>query len=92
MEHDGRRRGDLRRRLKHDLERHEKRQPVGFWRSVSLIGAAGWPIALLTLGGALAGHALDARFETGARATLGLLTLGAGLGSYAALRALRRRE
>ncbi|MCB9594970.1 MAG: AtpZ/AtpI family protein [Sandaracinaceae bacterium] len=83
------RRGDLDRSVRRDLERRRRREPTSFWRSVSLIGAAGWPIAGLTLGGALVGAYLDARFHTGARATLGLLVLGACVGGIAAYRALR---
>jgi ATP synthase protein I len=51
----------------------------------------GWPIALASAGGALAGRYLDARFGTGVQFTLMLLTAGAILGSYTAWHALKGR-
>lgn len=87
------RRGDPERRAREDLERWARREPGGrFWRSLSVIGSVGWPIVLLSLGGALLGRALDARFGLGVRLTLILLTVGAALGSLAAARSLRGRD
>jgi ATP synthase protein I len=51
----------------------------------------GWPIALASVGGALAGRYLDGRYQTGVRYTLMLLTAGAILGSYLAWHALKGR-
>ena len=49
----------------------------------------GWPIVLLATGGALLGRTLDARFDTGIRFTLILLTVGTTLGSILAARSVR---
>jgi ATP synthase protein I len=51
----------------------------------------GWPIALASVGGALAGRYLDEHFGTGVKFTLMLLTAGAMIGSYTAWRALKGR-
>ena len=60
-------------------------------RAVGLIGSVGWPIALLTAGGALLGHWIDMRMGSGVSATLTLLTVGAIVGSLAAARSVRER-
>lgn len=84
------RRPDTRDRTKRDLERLRRRDPTGrFWRSLSLIGSVGWPIVLLSTGGAFLGRWLDLRFETGVRFTLIVLTLGTALGSFLAYRSLK---
>jgi hypothetical protein len=59
---------------------------------MALIGSVGWPIALLTAGGALLGHWLDERTGGGIAATLGLLTAGAVAGSLVAARTLRGKD
>jgi predicted F0F1-ATPase subunit len=80
-------RDDARRRTERDLARLRNRAPDGgFWRALGLIGSVGWPIALLTIGGALAGRSLDTRWHTGVRLTFMLLSLGAGIGSWLAWR------
>jgi ATP synthase protein I len=58
---------------------------------MGLIGSVGWPIALLTVGGALLGHWIDTRIGSGVSATLTLLTVGAVVGSFVAARSLRER-
>jgi hypothetical protein len=84
------RRGDARERTRRDVARYRRRQPGGrFWRSLALIGSVGWPIVLLSTGGALAGHYFDNRWGTGVRFTLMLLSVGAALGAYLAFRAIR---
>lgn len=87
---DGLHRADPRQRLAADLERRARRGPGGLGAALALIGAVGWPIALLGVGGALLGRLLDARLGTGVRLTLILLTLGVGAGAAAAWRAVRR--
>jgi ATP synthase protein I len=78
---DGHRRGELGRAVKRDLTRLGRREgPKGFWRSLSLIGSVGWPIALLGAGGAIAGHWLDQLRRAGVRYTLLLLFVGIALG------------
>lgn len=87
-------RGDLRQALRRDLERHA-RHDAGhreFWRSLGMIGAVGWPIALCAAGGAWLGHHLDRRLGTGLQFTLGLLTLGLVAGAWTAWRMLRDRH
>lgn len=84
------RREDLRNFLKRDLSRHARRQEGhhAFWHALGSFGVVGWSIALTAVAGALAGRFLDQRFGTGVHFTLMLITLGAGLGSYAAWQAL----
>ena len=90
----GARRPDARRSLERDVSRLRRREGSGatFWRSLSVIGAVGWPIALGTVGGALLGRLLDARLGTGIRFTLMLLTAGVLLGSFLAWKALGRER
>ena len=84
------RRADPRERTRRDLERLRKRDTEGrFWRSMSVVGAVGWPIVLLATGGALFGRVLDAHWGSGVRVTLALLGLGTLLGTWIALRTLR---
>jgi ATP synthase protein I len=84
------RRADTRERTRRDVERLRRREQGGrFWRSLALLGSVGWPIALLATGGALLGRFLDARWGTGIRFTLMLLTVGTGLGTLIAYRSLR---
>ena len=86
------RRADAQRRAAADLERWSQRRDRGLWRSLALVGSVGWPIALLTVGGALAGRLLDDRFDTGVHFTLGLLVLGATAGAAIAAHAIRGDE
>jgi len=86
-------RNDARRAVKRDFSRHARRD-VGhraFWQSLGVLGMVGWPIALASVGGALAGRYLDDRLGTGVHFTLMLLTAGAVIGSYTAWRALKGR-
>lgn len=82
---------ELRRSLQRDLRRHAGREPghQSFWRSVSILGTVGWPIVLLAAGGAVAGHWLDAQWETGVRWALILLTCGTVLGCWIAWHGVR---
>lgn len=82
-------RGDLERRAKRDLERRSRRDEGHFWNALALVGSVGWPIVLLATGGALLGHVLDARWDTGVRLTLTLLAIGVTMGTWAAFRAAR---
>jgi predicted F0F1-ATPase subunit len=84
------RRDDARERARRDFERRQRREPASrFWRAVSLIGSVGWPIVLLSTGGALLGRWADHRWDTGVRFTLMLLTMGTALGTWIAFRTLR---
>lgn len=82
------RRADIRRACRKDIERFRSRERGhgAFWRSLGVLGAVGWPIVLLTVGGALLGHWLDGLWNTGIRMTLILLVVGVLLGSAAAWR------
>jgi ATP synthase protein I len=84
-------RPDARRSFERDVDRFERRERTGaaFWRSLSLLGTVGWSIALPAAAGAWLGHRLDARFGTGVRFTLMLLTAGVMLGGTIAWRVLR---
>lgn len=83
-------RPDTRDRTKRDVERFRRRDPSGkFWRSLALLGSVGWPIVLLSTGGAFLGRWLDLRFETGVRFTLIVLTVGTAIGSFLAYRTLK---
>ena len=86
-------RNDMRRAVKRDFSRHARREEGHrtFWQSLGVLGMVGWPIALASVGGALAGRYLDDRFGTGVRFTLMLLTAGAMIGSYTAWQALKGR-
>ena len=86
-------RNDMRSAVKRDFSRHARREEGHrtFWQSLGVLGMVGWPIALASVGGALAGRYLDERFRTGVQFTLMLLTAGAIIGSYTAWRALKGR-
>jgi ATP synthase protein I len=89
-----RHRSDIRRALERDFSRHARREQGHrtFWQSLGVLGMVGWPISLAAVGGALLGRYLDARFGSGVRFTLMLLTAGAMLGSYTAWRSLKGRS
>jgi ATP synthase protein I len=81
-----RRRSDMRRSIRRDMRRYREREPseVSFWRSLGVLGAVGWPIAVTMVGGALLGRWLDRQWDTGVRLTLMLVFIGAILGAGAA--------
>jgi hypothetical protein len=74
-----------------EVSRYQRRRTNGgFWRALGLIGSVGWPIVLLALGGAWLGRFCDARLGGGIRCTALLLFAGTGLGTYVALRSVRK--
>jgi ATP synthase protein I len=85
-------RPDMRRSVERDARRHARREPTAatFWRSLSVLGTVGWSIALPAVGGALLGHHLDARLDTGVRFTLMLLAAGVLVGAVLAWHAIQR--
>lgn len=88
------RRRDIRTALQRDLSRHARRE-VGhgsFWRALGVLGMVGWPIALAATGGALLGHYLDERWQTGVQFTLMLLTIATAVGSYAAWKSIGQQR
>ena len=80
----------MRRAVKRDFSRHSRREEGHrtFWQSLGVLGMVGWPIAIMTVGGALLGHYLDVRFNSGIQFTLLLLTIGALVSSLVAWKAL----
>lgn len=85
-------RRDLPSSLQRDLSRRARREPGfgTFWRSMAVLGAVGWPIALLAVGGAFLGRWLDLQLRSGIRCTLMLITVGAALGCWHAWRTVGR--
>jgi hypothetical protein len=55
------------------------------------MGLVGWPISILSIGGALLGRHLDIWWHTGIRMTLMLLTAGVLIGSSIAWRAMQKK-
>lgn len=83
-------RADPRASTRRAFARYQRRdRGERFWRSLSLVGAVGWPIVLLAAGGALLGRALDARWGGGRSATLVLLVAGTIAGALIAMRNVR---
>jgi ATP synthase protein I len=81
-------RGDVRRAIERDFRAHSRREPPqkAFWQWLRVLGSVGWPIAILSVGGALLGHWIDERWNTGVRWALVLLTAGVTAGSWIAWR------
>lgn len=87
-------RPDPRERLSRDLRRYGHREPgdASFWQSLSVLGAVGWPIVIATVGGALAGRWLHARWETGSWLTALLVAIGAAVGMAVAWQLIQPRR
>jgi len=84
---------EARRAVDRDAARvKEPRNRTSLLRAMALIGSVGWPIAVLTAGGAILGHWIDERIGGGVAATLVLLMAGAIGGSLLAARSLRERD
>ena len=60
------------------------------WREALRAISLGWDLALPIFGGVLLGHLVDRWLGTGHIFTLGLLTLGIGVGYYNVVRFIRR--
>lgn len=84
------RRPDMKQSLAKSFRQYERSEDRGhaFWRSLGLLGSIGWPIVVLTAGGALLGHWLDRRYHSNSWA-LTLVLAGAVLGSWAAWHSVR---
>ena len=80
--------------LDRDVGRLRRREPAAesFWRSLWVLGAVGWAIALPTAVGAWLGHRLDLRLDSGVRFTLMCLVAGVMLGSVVAWRVVREHR
>ncbi len=85
------RRPDLKRSLSAAFRRYERgeNRHRSFWKSLAILGSVGWPIVVLSTGGAWLGHWLDQRFHTAPRWALVLLTVGIVIGSWTAWRSVR---
>jgi ATP synthase protein I len=88
------RRRDVRESLKRDLDRLTRREPgdSSFWRSLSVIGSVGWPIVAATVGGALAGRWMHARWNTGVGLTALLVAVGAVVGMVIVWQLIQPRQ
>jgi ATP synthase protein I len=80
------RRRDMRRSIQRDIRRYRERESAdrSFWRSLSVLGSVGWPIAVMMVAGAWLGRWLDHQWDTGVRLTLILVFAGAILGGSVA--------
>lgn len=80
------RRRDMRRSIQRDMRRYRERESAtrSFWRSLSVLGSVGWPIAVMMVAGAWLGRWLDGQWDTGVRLTLILVFVGAILGGSVA--------
>lgn len=82
---------EVRKSVDRDARRLARRERGhgSFWRSLSVLGAIGWPIVLLSSGGAMLGHWLDLHVESGKSLTVALLVAGALAGSAVAWQVVR---
>ena len=87
-------RTDLRAAIRRDGSRLARRETGhrSFWQSLGVLGMVGWPIALGSVGGSLFGRYLDARFGTGIRYTLMLMTVGVLAGCLAAWKTVTHKH
>lgn len=87
-------RTDLRAAVRRDTARLARRETGhrSFWRSFSVIGMVGWPIALGAVGGTLLGRYFDTRLDTGIRFTLLLMMVGVTVGCFAAWRTVAQKH
>lgn len=76
----------MRRSIQRDMERYDTRESASrsFWRSIGVLGSVGWPIVVMTVGGAFVGRWLDRAWGTGVRLTMILVFVGAMLGGSVA--------
>jgi ATP synthase protein I len=78
----------------HEVQQQAKRignaRGAGFWQGLAAVGAVGWMVVIPAVAGALAGHWLDQRWQTGVYWTLSLLVTGVMLGSVSAWRHVRK--
>lgn len=82
----------LARRIEEQARRRarSRREKVGnLWQQVARVGTLGWMIVLPIVGGALLGHLLDRRFDTGVRWALALMSVGVIAGGFALWRAMQ---
>ena len=88
------RRSDTREHLSRDLNRytHREQGEASFWQSLSVLGTVGWPIVIATVGGALAGRWLHARWDTGMWLTALLVGVGAAVGMAIAWQLIQPRR
>jgi F0F1-type ATP synthase assembly protein I len=74
------------------MKRHRQTIWGSAWREALVATSLGWDLALPIFGGALLGHLLDRRLDTGYVFTLGLIVLGIFTGFYNVARSIQRVE
>ncbi|PRP94853.1 AtpZ/AtpI family protein [Enhygromyxa salina] len=82
----------LARQLEQQARRHQRNnrgRAPSLWQQVARVGTLGWMIVLPIVAGALVGHLLDLRFDSGVRWALALMFLGLITGGYALYRAMQ---
>ena len=73
------------------MNKNNKQEPGwASWQEALRAMSLGWDLALPIFGGVLLGNLLDRWLGTGHIFTLGLLTLGIGVGYYNVVRFIRR--
>lgn len=87
------RRPNVRARVRADLERLSQRQdsPAGFWASLNVIGAVGWPLVTAMVAGALVGRWMHAEWHTSLGVTALLVGAGAVLGMMLVWRLIQEK-
>ena len=76
--------------VRRQAARAGRARKLTFWQGLGLMGSVGWMVAAPTVGGALLGRWLDAKYDTRVFWTLSLLFGGVTLGSMSAWRQIKR--
>jgi ATP synthase protein I len=74
------------------IARGKKEGPPSFWRSVAMVGAIGWAVALPTLVGVAAGRWIDHEWPSRYSWTLMLLLGGLAMGCLDAWMRINREQ
>ena len=72
-------------------ERARRERRSSLWTQVARVGTLGWLIVLPIVAGALLGHLLDRRFDTGVTWALALMFVGLAGSAYLLWAELRKR-
>ncbi|MCB9565794.1 MAG: AtpZ/AtpI family protein [Myxococcales bacterium] len=86
-------------RLARKIARHRarreraRRRPVGnLWRQVARVGTLGWMVVLPIAAGAVLGHLLDRRLDSGITWALAFIMLGVAVAGYSLWRMIGEDE
>jgi ATP synthase protein I len=82
--------GDAVRTRRDRRNRWEQEGERSIGQNLAMIGSIGWTVVIPTLAGIFVGRWLDREFASGIFWTLGLLTLGLGLGCWFAWNRMQR--